>query len=1307
MKVRVWRIVFGRLLWSGLLLWVLSGCQKTCLAEENVCTNGSFEELSPAGFPVDWAPVGQTVTVSRDAYHGRYSVRLVRTAETKTTETGLNRGGRPGQPRPSLIDRLKGGMQFAYKALSAENAELRLYVIPVDEEYIERTGAPRATYVVPQEHIGDGKWHVARIAYDYTDNPKVKYVHFAARIVGTAGEILLDDFRYLEEAGPVITLGELTLDEDPDKPGYGGTLRVVVNNVGDRPADRVVVRVEVPSGLTAEPEVHQLRNTAVKNPQAIRWRILGERGQPGKIRVVAQWGDLVTERWFALSPGLRIRSFGPAEPVAFASGALPVACRLENTGSIFLRNIEVKFGFGDQARVQRVDELPPGGRTTIQVEFPPPHPVGEMPVWMEVVKPALDRAERLGSSVRIVPSIKVPAPSERSLAEVSANWARVESQRLRLVFLREGEGFGPALLEVRDTKGNWQRVGWIPQLGRLALMRPDSSGSTAFEMPLYANLPPVASVTDGSASLVLTSQFQDGTRFRWRFEIPREEELIGWSLEAVAGRDLALGALDGPMLYIRERTEAVFPGLEWLVDDELSSDWLDIAKDHPDRIRYVPHPQKITIPAVAFCGSYGTLGFVWDVHQKWDGVRDRPACVFASPDQFANQQSHLVGLMLPGVPEFVPENARHADTPYPWKAGQKLSLSGWIWVSPDTQDPTAVIETYLRLVGLPPMRPIPRGSYEGEIAFSMQAYLHSLWDPQEQKWWTSKGGGIMSRLDRPAHFAADLLLAEWFVEDPTLRQACRSRAELVAAFLKLPARWDALRFPGRFDLAIAGPFRPAELLASRQEDGSWAFDADQRGTGPFEGMDYRQLGPHWAVEVGTCARRAYEVLRYARITGDWEVYQQMLPTLELMEKFRVPRAAQVWEIPVHTPDVLAAADAVDAYVEAYRLSGEDRWLRNAVLWARRGLPFIYLWDDPEKPFLQGASIPVFGATWYRGSWFGRAVQWNGLRYAEALLRLADHDTSLPWREIAERIVRSALYQQDTEGENVALWPDAISAIDGRKVTWVFAPRQILGVILQLLGRDEEPHTIFVGQPPQELRITSRARIFDVDWQGGRLVFRAEFPPGDQGCILVAGIGRPMDVLFDGQPTPEVPQVEQSNEPAWRYDPAYAYLVIRVPTDRAVTIEVVPAEYEPRDRVPELANEISFDFEQGLEGWLPAHHVGDMQASDGRLLGTITGGDPYIIRPLVRVPADRYRKIIIRMYTTAGQVAQLFWTTSDSPNFDEAKSLRFRVLPQSEFAEYELPVGEHPLWQGTITGLRLDPGGGTTSGEFAVDYIRGE
>ncbi|MCS7238302.1 MAG: hypothetical protein NZ899_08535 [Thermoguttaceae bacterium] len=1204
-------------------------------------------------------------------------------------------------------------MQFAYKAVSAHNAELRIYVIPVNEQLVERTGSPRATYVVPKEHIGDGNWHVARIAYDYTSNPAVKFVHFAARIVGTAGEILLDDFAYLEEAGPILAFGEPTLDEDPEQPGSVGVLRVQVNNVGDRSAERVRVSVQVPAGLSVEPRVHEIPVLPVKRPQALRWKILGQRRGRGSVHIRAAADRHQVEATFPLRPQLRVRSGGPAQPVTIAGGDFTLECQLENTGSALLENIEVLFRAGATIQKQVLSELPPSKRSTVQAKFKAPSVLGVLPVQIEIS--AVDQAQPTGleSRIRVVPAVELPAPADRPNADASGAWAVVENNRVRVLFLREPAGFGAGVIQVKNSKGQWVQAAWIPVLARLVVKPPEAAeASAAWEGELTGNLAPRTQVAPGYASLELPGRIETGParglEYVVRFQIPAEENLIGWEIQAITPQPVRLVAFDSPLVYVVDRQEAIFPGLEWLVEDELSSDSLDIAEDHPDRIRYVPHPQKITVPAVTFTGSYGTLAYVWDVHQKWDGQRDRPPCVFASPDRFNNQRGHLVGLILPGVPEFIQENQRIASTPYLWQGGQKLRLTGWIWADGSASDPLAGIEAYLRLVGLPPMRPLPRGSYEAEVAFSMQAYLQSLWDEKEQKWWTSKGGGILSRLDRPANYAADLLLAEWVVEEPGLRSLCRARAELVAAMLRLPARWDALAFPGRFDLALAGSFGPSGLLAERNPDGSWGFDADQPGSGPFEGMDYRQLGPHGAVEVGTCARRAYTVLRYARIAGDWDAYHQMLPTLELMENFRVPRAAQVWEIPVHTPDVLAAADAVDAFIEAYRLSGEERWLADSVQWAKRGLPFIYLWDDPDKPYLQGASIPVFGATWYRGSWFGRAVQWNGLRYAEALLRLADYDASLPWREIAERIVRSALYQQDTQGENVALWPDAISLIDGSKASWVFAPRQILDLVLHFLGRNVEPRTVAIGRPPEELRITSLASLSDVNWGGGRLVMRVQFRPREEGCILVSNIGQPTDVLVDGQPIPEDPRVEQSATAAWRYDSGLAYLVIRIPTERPVQVEVVPAEFLKRERIALPVEEIAFEFDKSFEGWLAAHDVTAFSVADGFLVGTVTGRDPYIVRSNLRIAPDRYKVLRIRMRSTAGSVAQLFWTTAESPQFDEEKSLLFRLGPPGEFGEYELNVGEHPRWRGQrITALRLDPGGSVASGEFAVDYIRGQ
>ncbi len=55
-----------------------------------------------------------------------------------------------------------------------------------------------------------------------------------------------------------------------------------------------------------------------------------------------------------------------------------------------------------------------------------------------------------------------------------------------------------------------------------------------------------------------------------------------------------------------------------------------------------------------------------------------------------------------------------------------------------------------------------------------------------------------------------------------------------------------------------------------------------------------------------------------------------------------------------------------------------------------------------------------------------------------------------------------------------------------------------------------------------------------------------------------------------------------------------------------------------------------------------------------------------------------------------------------------ESLWFGVQPDGRFHEYRLEPGKPPSWAGqTITGLRINPTGGTTSGTFAIDYVRGE
>jgi hypothetical protein len=1270
-------------------------------APATVCTNGSFEELAPNGFPADWGAVGRTVEVSSDAHSGERSLRFLRTKETETSETGLNRG--------PLIDRLKGGVDFWYKAVSARSTMLNIQVIPMNAEPREGTGAPRATFTVPEEHIGDGRWHHARLKYDFTAIAEVKSVHFAVRIVGSEGELLLDDVSYVEQVGKLLQFGKIAIEEDKDKPGERCTVRARIENMGDTPAPAVRAKMIVHPDRGVPASEITVGDLGPDEQRWISWIHEGERTAGSRLEFVAITGDEETRTWLTLTPKLVLRSFGPTTPVVAQKAPVMLVCLLENTGTASVVNPRVVYTVPGGLERCTAERLHPGQTRAFSTCIALDQQVEGVPISVRIGAGNID-GEQTARTTLVVGSAARPGKHSGELKALATDQiAILENEHVRLVFRHNDFGIGPGELFVVPDFGSPKTVAWLPRLARLVLDGPDGSRR---EHVVLSGVPPTVQ-NGGRATLEFAWSTPEGEepacRVRARFSLGKGEKDISTDYELTCSSPCKLRAFDGPMLYARQRDEAVFPGLEWLVDDEVSSSTLDIAEGHPHQVRRVVHPDMVTIPAVGIHGTQGTVGLVWDLHQKWDGRRDRPSVVFASPDRFENQRSHLVGLFLPSVPESVEVNEREAATPYPLEPGKPLRLTARIFADSEATDAVAAVDEWIRLYGIPEPAPLPHGSYDREIEFSMQAYLDSLWESETKDWWTTKGGGMMSTRGRPPSFVADLLLGAAVSPNDHVRLACKARAAEVLALIGGDARVDAQRFRGRADLAMANPAQAASFLASRGEDGAWRFDADQKHTtGPFVGMDYHELGPDNAIELGTCARNAFEVLGYARIAGDPAAYETMQKTLVLMESFRVPRAAQVWEVPVHTPDVLAAADAVDAYVEAYRFSGDERWLRDAVTWARRGLPFIYLWNDPDKPFLVGASIPVFGATWYQGSWFGCPVQWNGLRYANALLKLDEHDQSLPWRKLAEAIIRSAIHQQDLDGENVALWPDNISAIDSKKCPWVFAPRQIIQNVLKLTGRDEDPSTVILGEGDQRLHISATAKISEATWEKGELAFCADYPAGEQGVVLISNVTQPASVFLNGRPIAAREEIESGPQPGWRYDEANAYLAIRVTRDGASTIEIEGAEFRSVSRLPVPVKRIAFEFDDSAAGWVPAHDVAGLRVAAGVLSGKITGPDPYVVRMLVDVAGDQCPVIRLRMRVTAGQGGQFFWTTEASLGFAEDKTVRFAMQADGQFREYRLEPGHDPNWAGQkITALRIDPGNGANSGEFAIDYVRGD
>jgi len=197
-----------------------------------------------------------------------------------------------------------------------------------------------------------------------------------------------------------------------------------------------------------------------------------------------------------------------------------------------------------------------------------------------------------------------------------------------------------------------------------------------------------------------------------------------------------------------------------------------------------------------------------------------------------------------------------------------------------------------------------------------------------------------------------------------------------------------------------------DSLRSFQPDGTVLYEP--RPGGP----DYART--HWERTAnGLTAAVLVRLLEMALFSGDKELIAEGLRRLEQFKRFdnTVPRGAQTWEMPLHTPDILASAHMVKAYVIGYELTGNPEFLRRARYWAWTGVPFPYLINPTGQPVGPYSTIAVLGATnWQAPVWFGQPVQWCGLVYADALYWLARLEPKAHWKHIADGITAAGIQQ---------------------------------------------------------------------------------------------------------------------------------------------------------------------------------------------------------------------------------------------------------------------------------------------------------
>jgi len=467
----------------------------------------------------------------------------------------------------------------------------------------------------------------------------------------------------------------------------------------------------------------------------------------------------------------------------------------------------------------------------------------------------------------------------------------------------------------------------------------------------------------------------------------------------------------------QSKDQGLFAGLEYLSDEPSSSE-ADI--ETPDHVRRVPDPLKITFPLAAIAHGGNYIGVIW-------GPSGVVAAAFDSPDTIYNSGAHVISLSGPAVGELRFENDFCAHTPLRLKANTPLKVSVLI-IGGQGKTVVPAVRHYVALKGLPD---VPE--FEGGFNAAVELLSHGWLDSQinhdglfrHAVWGSSFPPGPAADaamfIDWLAHHATDKELrqrlnsakSQALAKIPTAQpfSSCVSHAHLPAA---------PFVFGRTFDFVEQRRSQAVRLLENYDKDGVKLYQPDK--------TDYSRT--HFEKHAnGLAGRDMVAILEGAVLSGDRDLAAK---AIELLDKLTtlyadtVPRGAQTWEVPLHTPDILASAHMVKVYTLGYVLSGQEKHLEQARYWAWTGVPFVYLY--PPTPGRVGpyATIAVLGATnWKTPVWLGRPVQWCGLVYASALHLLSEYDPQGPWEKIANGITVTGLQMSwpRSDPERQGLLPD--------------------------------------------------------------------------------------------------------------------------------------------------------------------------------------------------------------------------------------------------------------------------------------------
>ncbi|MEJ2705492.1 MAG: hypothetical protein P8Z79_23875, partial [Sedimentisphaerales bacterium] len=413
--------------------------------------------------------------------------------------------------------------------------------------------------------------------------------------------------------------------------------------------------------------------------------------------------------------------------------------------------------------------------------------------------------------------------------------------------------------------------------------------------------------------LVSRAVIEDSRGAKWRIRKiirpAKQEGTLSVTIELTVDRDRDvvhvpwLTIFPGLGTFGERKEQGLFAGLEYLCDEPSSSE-ADIAT--PAHVRRTPDPIKITFPLMAIARSDRYIGVIWEPSEMI-------AATFDSPDTIYSSGAQVMALSGPGVGAQRFENDFIAHSPVRLKANEPLRTTILI-IGGEGKTVIPAIKHYVALKGLPP---VPE--FEGGFDAAVNLLAHGWTDSR-----INDGGRIRHAVwgnNFPAGPAADAaMFIDWLAnhtENRQLRERLRNGKDEVLARIPPGQPFSSGVSHVRPPTAPLLFGRTVEFVQQRQDGASRlleTFDADGIKLYKPGKVDYSTT--HFAKHAnGLSGRDLVTILEGAVLAGEKELASKAIQLLDketALYAGTVPRGAQTWEVPLHTPDVLASAHMVKA-----------------------------------------------------------------------------------------------------------------------------------------------------------------------------------------------------------------------------------------------------------------------------------------------------------------------------------------------------------------------------------------------------------